>query len=987
MQTYFLPFLTGCLLFLLAGLSPLQATVHTVTNSGLTFTPANLEVSVGDTVIFNIGSSHNVVEVTQATFNANGTTSNGGFSLPFGGGTIIIDEANTYYYVCQPHAGAGMKGTIVATAAASPADIDSVFVAKLSGSQEVPPIAGPASGSIRAVLAENTLTLTGEFSGLQAAFDINVLGGSHVHEAYAGSNGGIEFNLVPTIPDADSLAGTFEAEDNTIILDPDQIEALLARRLYVNIHTKAFPGGELRGQLLPEADEQFEALLFGSNEVPPIMSMGSGHVMLELEGDSLFVSGSFSGLESPFNDAVGAHLHLGFAGQNGGVEIPLNPVIVSDTSGFFAVESNRFELTMDQKMALMQNQLYVNIHSANIPSGELRGQVHPLANAILRAFLAGSNEAPPVLSPANGQVILTLCEDTLTVSGAFSDFSSPFDPSIGMTGAHLHRGLAGQNGGIEILLNPELEGSNLAGTFLPTSNTVALTSGQKDTLLSRGYYVNLHSQDNPSGEIRGQVVPQSNFFFNAPLGGAQERPSPVNTPATGNVIAEFLGNQLTVSGAFSGLVGDFDETIGGTGAHIHFAPAGSNGPISILLNVTEDGDQRGGQLQAAANDTMLRTGQLDTLRQRLGYVNIHTSEVPSGEIRGQLLKEATAFFSVQASGANEVPPNDTTSGIGGLVAEWNGSQLGISGSFENLIGKFDPNIAEGSHIHLGNAGTNGPIAFILDADITEMDSLSGQYRIGDNQFSLNADTVEALFAQGLYFNLHTTAAASGEIRGQVLPVINLFPDTADITSPPSDFNLTIEGDPSTPFVAEWSDAGDPNGNPASYVWQLAADPTFANPLVTVNRADTNSFATDFGTVASILEGAGLEVGQSIKVYHRVITGDGSLNITGSADSVNLTLGDIVTSTFDRVTDRFELNVFPNPATDWINIRIEAAENAEAILQMFDLSGRMIEQRNWDLFRGANQQQLSLSNIPKGTYFIQVLVDGQPFRARKVTLSR
>jgi hypothetical protein len=401
----------------------------------------------------------------------------------------------------------------------------------------------------------------------------------------------------------------------------------------------------------------------------------------------------------------------------------------------------------------------------------------------------------------------------------------------------------------------------------------------------------------------------------------------------------------------------------------------------------EDGDQKGGQMLAVNNDTLLRDGQLDTLRQRLGYVNIHTTEVPSGEIRGQLLKEATAFFSVQAAGANEVPPNDTTTGIGGLVAELNGNQLGISGSFENLIGKFDPNIAEGSHIHLGQAGTNGPIAFILDADITDMDSLSGQYRIADNQFVLNADTLQALFDQGLYFNLHTTIAASGEIRGQVLPMINLFPDTATITSPASDASVTIEGEPSTPFVAEWTDIMEPNGNPPSYVWQLAADPSFASPLVTVNRADTNSFATDFATVASILEGAGLEVGQSIKVYHRVITGDGSLNITGPADSVNLTLGDIVTSTFDLVTERFELNVFPNPATDWINIRIDAVENGEAFLQMFDLSGRMIQQTNWDLFQGVNQQQISVSDVPKGTYFIQILVDGQPFRARKVTLTR
>jgi plastocyanin len=90
-----------------------SATVWNVTNSGFTFVPDILTITLGDTVMFNLASSHNAIEVSQSTWNSNGNTSNGGFTVPFGGGMLIPTMTKTYYYVCQPHASLGMKGQIV----------------------------------------------------------------------------------------------------------------------------------------------------------------------------------------------------------------------------------------------------------------------------------------------------------------------------------------------------------------------------------------------------------------------------------------------------------------------------------------------------------------------------------------------------------------------------------------------------------------------------------------------------------------------------------------------------------------------------------------------------------------------------------------------------------------------------------------------------------------------------------------------------------
>ncbi|HUL42738.1 MAG TPA: plastocyanin/azurin family copper-binding protein [Bacteroidota bacterium] len=107
-------------LFLVLSVSMSFATSHKIMNSGTTFSPATLTIAAGDTVVFSIASIHNAVEVSQATWNADGITSNGGFSVPFGGGTIVLSAVGTHYFVCQAHASMGMKGIITVTPAAPP---------------------------------------------------------------------------------------------------------------------------------------------------------------------------------------------------------------------------------------------------------------------------------------------------------------------------------------------------------------------------------------------------------------------------------------------------------------------------------------------------------------------------------------------------------------------------------------------------------------------------------------------------------------------------------------------------------------------------------------------------------------------------------------------------------------------------------------------------------------------------------------------------
>ncbi len=114
------------LLFLLVSAGTMGfCTTVTITNSGFTFSPETITITQGDSVRFTVNNIHKPVEVSEATWNANGNTPNGGFNLPFGGGLVLPAQlgVGTHFYVCSPHAGQGMKGKIIVQGSTATEDI------------------------------------------------------------------------------------------------------------------------------------------------------------------------------------------------------------------------------------------------------------------------------------------------------------------------------------------------------------------------------------------------------------------------------------------------------------------------------------------------------------------------------------------------------------------------------------------------------------------------------------------------------------------------------------------------------------------------------------------------------------------------------------------------------------------------------------------------------------------------------------------------
>ncbi len=92
---------------------------HTIINLAETFHPDSLVILQGSLVHFVLDPSHDAREVSESTWVAGGTTSNGGFEVPFGGGDVTISDTGTHYYVCIVHVATGMKGRIFVKPVAS----------------------------------------------------------------------------------------------------------------------------------------------------------------------------------------------------------------------------------------------------------------------------------------------------------------------------------------------------------------------------------------------------------------------------------------------------------------------------------------------------------------------------------------------------------------------------------------------------------------------------------------------------------------------------------------------------------------------------------------------------------------------------------------------------------------------------------------------------------------------------------------------------
>ena len=128
------------------------------------------------------------------------------------------------------------------------------------------------------------------------------------------------------------------------------------------------------------------------------------------------------------------------------------------------------------------------------------------------ATLSGSNEAPPVpATGAGGIATITLNLTAQTLDWVVDVFNLP----SGVTAGHIHAGGAGVAGPVVVNFTVPTNASNdfrITGTARPADVVARQPQGVNtwedlvQAMMTGHTYVNVHSQVNPGGEIRGQLV-------------------------------------------------------------------------------------------------------------------------------------------------------------------------------------------------------------------------------------------------------------------------------------------------------------------------------------------------------------------------------------------------------------------------------------------------------------------------------------------------
>ena len=223
------------------------------------------------------------------------------------------------------------------------------FVFHMSGDQEVPPVASTARGGCYGQLDEVARSFT-----LVCTHNVDSPAVAHIHRAPAGANGDVVFDL-------GDPASPIEASWTN--MTPAQVADLLAGNYYVNIHASGRPAGEIRGQVLPRTVDTFLFPVTPDQEVPPTDSTASGNCSANLADDASSVAIQCT---HDVDNVIDTHLHAAPPGVDG-------PAI------FHFANANQFAGSVPLSSRLVADFaagfLYVNVHSVDYETGEIRGNL------------------------------------------------------------------------------------------------------------------------------------------------------------------------------------------------------------------------------------------------------------------------------------------------------------------------------------------------------------------------------------------------------------------------------------------------------------------------------------------------------------------------------------------------------------------------------------------------------------------------------------
>lgn len=524
-----------------------------------------------------------------------------------------LSFSNTFPYLAMPHSGTGKcsgaevinQPEVVITDPGFGNDI--LIASRMNGANSVPAVTTDAIGVATVTFDDNYTTATINMTVTNLSSKVKEV---HIHSGKVGTNGPVKFDL-----SADYKEGRLTS---SFSVTRDDVAGLIDGDFYVNVHTDIFPMGELRGQLVLEAAESFTAIMEGKNEIPVVNTEGRGlaSVIYTSNTNVLELNILASKLSSPI---TGIHLHRGDATTSGPVIEDLTSYLVENT---VIVKIKAGNYISD----LRSGNIYINVHTSEYPMGEIRGQLAKVNGLHFDTWLTDNQQVPRVSNSTIGLAVgfVSSTMDKLSYDMLIDN------PSTVISQAHIHKGKLGENGNVVFDLEDDLKGQ-----FASRSN-IPLSKPNVDAFLTGDLYFNIHTSTFPNGEVRGQVYRVARDGYAYDLCQQQETTplvNPGNASGSGMIAFNRDFDEIHLMAVANQLSSTFQ------GAHIHNGKLGENGPI--VFDFTDKWN-KGGAFFYYTDGVTKDVASL--IQNSSAYINIHTSNNPAGEIRGQITKTPECPF-------------------------------------------------------------------------------------------------------------------------------------------------------------------------------------------------------------------------------------------------------------------------------------------------------------------------------------------------------
>ncbi len=792
----------------------------------------------------------------------------------------------------------------------------------------------------------------------------------------------------------------------------------------------------------------YSTVLDGFNSVNAEYTAATGSARLSLLSGVLTVEGMFTNLSStlrPVGAAGPLHIHLGMTGVNGPVIVPLAVTADADNRGgtfvgdytlanFATAERSEADIVT----ALNAGNLYINLHTEDQPSGEIRGQIYPTGNMgpagpmlvapadAAQITLEGDASAPvtptwrKVMDPEGNPVIYGWQLSTVATFDAEETtefFSTGTDTSLVISVGSLYQAVVELGGGTQALFHRAFATDGSVGDYGP-SRSVEFTLGTLTT-----------------GPAIWQVNAADGTFFrpdNNTRGGAYN-------PTTGNVIV------VSRSGGLRPVILD-----AATGDSVGvLSTAGIAGGTFTLseIGVTSDGQIFGANLTVNPADSPVRVyyWEDEFSQPRLVYngSGVNALEGPrygdaigvggSGDevvvyLSGSGAQDRVAVLKSNANGmlalddyltpeAGQARARYGIAPVPGQDSIWVNSPTHLLAKVSTTTGEIgregDENVVFETYgdISFANGGDDGDRSYILTgpqfgvAERFALVDVTGEPFIlavtpavgtagngnatGFTAFDVrNGNLIGAASNNGIAAFPSPVNVIDEDIASDAIPV------AGEITSPANGSSVTVEGNDMTMFTTEWNAGSDDDGDNLEYRWQFGTSPNFSGAiLIDAEVGSATTYSTSFGVLNNILAGAGVATDSTVTVYVRIVTSDGDNYDASAPVGVTLTRGVVTAAPGELLPTEFALiGTSPNPARDMATLRIDLPQTAEVTVEVYDVMGRRVQTSPMTtLGSGANRTlSLGTSALASGTYLYRVqarMSDATEVRTGQLIIAR